>query len=119
MRKSVRATGLSAAVLAIGIGLAVTTNSPASAAETCPANKYCLYDGAGYTTLIVSSDERLVRWIGATANDRVSSIVNNTNDPLHLFKDVNWEKPNGSVEPHTKVVLLPSQNNNISSYYLY
>jgi hypothetical protein len=119
MRRSLRAAGVAIATTALGLSLVVTTTSPASAAEPCPAGKYCLYDGADYTKLLVTSDTKLVRWIGAPANDKVSSIVNNTDNPLNLFKNVDWDGVDGIVAPHSKLVLWPSQNNNLSSYYLY
>ena len=119
LRTFLRAAALTAAAAAIGSCLTVAASSPASAATTCPAGKYCLYDGADYTTLLVTSDTRLVTWIGAANNDKVSSIINNTASPLNLFKDVNWDGPAGYVAPHSKAVMLPVQNNNVSSYYLY
>ncbi|MDQ1647115.1 MAG: hypothetical protein QOJ50_3299 [Cryptosporangiaceae bacterium] len=119
MRTFLRAAALTAAAVAIGSGLTVAASSPASAAAACPAGKYCLYDGADYTKLLVTSDTRLVTWIGAANNDKVSSVVNNTDSPLNLFKDVNYAGAEGNVAPHSKAVLVSFQNNNLSSYYLY
>jgi hypothetical protein len=119
VRTFLRTAALTAAAAAIGACLTVAVSAPAAAATACPAGKYCLYDGADYTKLLVTSDTRLVRWIGAPANDKVSSIVNNTDSPLNLFKNVDWDSPAGYIAPHSKAVLLPVQNNNLSSYYLY
>ncbi|MEV6235720.1 peptidase inhibitor family I36 protein [Lentzea sp. NPDC051838] len=117
---------LIAAAAAVVAGLAVTTVPNAAAAPNCPDGKYCLYDGAGYTGRLVVSDTMIVRRMPPRADDRVSSIINNTDMDLHVFVDPDlsgfgWQDFNGIVRRGAKASLAkPSWNDNkLSSYFLY
>jgi hypothetical protein len=116
LRRLVAAT---AATAMAGLGL-IATGSPASAAPVpCPAGKYCLYDNPDYTGLLVASDSRWEPWIGAALNDRVSAVVNNGSETLHLFKHVDMDGPNGSIQAGERYVFTGQFDNQVSSYYLY
>lgn len=115
-----------AAAFTAAVSLTTMAVPDASAAETCPINKYCLYDGPDYTNRLIVSDDPYVEWIGHQANDRVSSIVNNTDLDLEVFPDVNfggwsWQDFNGIVFRHSRISLAkPKTNDNkVSSYFLY
>ncbi|TWP53933.1 hypothetical protein FKR81_04040 [Lentzea tibetensis] len=111
---------------AVAAGLAVAVAPGASAAPSCPDGRYCLYDGADYTGRLVVSDRMVVRRMAPRADDRVSSIINNTGMDLHLFQDPDlngfgWQDINGIVRRGAKVSLAtPRPNDNtLSSYFLY
>lgn len=115
-----------AAALTAALGFTTVVSPDASAAETCPIDKYCVYDGPDYTNRLIVSEDPFVEWIGHRANDKASSIVNNTNLDLEVFPDVNfggfsWENFDGIVHRHSRVSLArPTVNDNkVSSYFLY
>jgi hypothetical protein len=119
MRRTVRSAVAIAAVTATA-GLGLVAAGPASAAPaTCPTGKYCLYDGANYTDLLIATDARWVEWIGAAYNDRVSSVINNSGETLHLFKHANMDGVNGSFTSGTRYSFTGQFDNTVSSYYLY
>ncbi|SFR28704.1 Peptidase inhibitor family I36 [Lentzea waywayandensis] len=110
---------------AVAAGVAVTTVPNAAATPNCPDGKYCLYDGADYTGRLVVSDTMIVRRMPPRADDRVSSIINNTGMDLHLFVDPDlngfgWQDFNGIVRRGAKVSLARprSNDNKLSSYFL-
>jgi hypothetical protein len=120
MRRTVRrAVAFTAATAAAGLGLLVAGPPAAAAPAPCPAGKYCLYDNPDFTNPLVVSNERWVSWIGAPANDRVSSVVNNSGETLHLFKHVDMDGPNGSIQDGARYTFTGQFDNQISSYYLY
>jgi hypothetical protein len=122
MRHTVRRAVAFAATTAVaGLSFMVTGPSAAAAAPpaACPAGKYCLYDNPDYTNPLVVSSERWVAWIGAPKNDRVSSVINNSGETLHLFKNVDMDGPNGSILNGGRISFTGQFDNQISSYYLY
>jgi hypothetical protein len=120
MRRVVRrVVAVAAALTTAGLGLVVADSPAVAAPVACPAGKYCLYDNPDYTKLLVASDALWVSWIGAASNDRVSSVINNTGQALHLFKDVDMQGPNGSISEGQRYSFTGQFDNKISSYYLY
>jgi hypothetical protein len=114
-----RVVAVAAAIAATGSGLVVAHPASASAPPACPADMYCLYDNADYTEPLVVANERSVVWIGSSLNDRVSSVINNSGETLHLFKHVNLDGPNGSIRDGQRIVFTGRFDNQISSYFLY
>jgi hypothetical protein len=108
-----------AATAMAGLGLAVTGSPAAAAPADCPVGKYCLYDNANYTDLLIATDSRWEPWIGAALNDRVSSVVNNGPETLHLFKHIDMDGPNGSIRAGQSYAFTGQFDNQVSSFYLY
>ncbi|TXS66104.1 hypothetical protein EAO69_30245 [Streptomyces sp. me109] len=84
-----------AGLLAVG-GIAIGAPS-ASAAATCPQTKLCVYENYGFTGSMaiieglsqprskVTDFRSLHFYNGTPVNDRISSVVNNTNTTVLLF----------------------------------
>ncbi|MFJ8959011.1 peptidase inhibitor family I36 protein [Lentzea sp. NPDC102401] len=81
-------------------GLAVTAATNAVAEPNCPDGKYCLCVGADRTGRLVVSDTMIVRRMPSRADDRASSIINNTGmDLTAVFEQVLVEAAGGRLEP--------------------
>ncbi|MEK8145732.1 peptidase inhibitor family I36 protein [Streptomyces sp. M10(2022)] len=73
----------------------------------------CLFDGADFTGLL---DNR-APWTGelpADKNDKISSIINNSDMRLFLFADKNFKGDWFEVGPHQTWVASPEWDNRIS-----
>ncbi|WP_073836880.1 peptidase inhibitor family I36 protein [Micromonospora sp. CB01531] len=120
------ATGILATVLAVG-GVVALGAQPASAAYVCANNQVCFYEGANYSgTAFVPQElsnssnsvpdfRYRVFTNGTNANDRVSSIVNNTGWSLAVYRDVWFGGDHLIVPPYTRTNLSWPYDNEISS----
>ncbi|MFJ3762844.1 peptidase inhibitor family I36 protein [Streptomyces sp. NPDC090080] len=88
---------LGAATVALVASLSVGAPE-ADAAAACPANAVCFYESADFHGSMYqlpasghASDFLKARFYNGTGvNDRVSSIINNTNYKVHIYKDVHY-----------------------------
>ncbi|MFJ3763076.1 peptidase inhibitor family I36 protein [Streptomyces sp. NPDC090080] len=124
MKKLVRNT-LTSGVMAVAAISVCTVN--AEAAASCPANAVCFYEAAdfhGSMYLMTGSEVNSFRVVnfydGSNANDRVTSIINNRNSKLGVYKDTYGGHYLGYVGANSKVGNLSSKgwDNKISSAYL-
>ncbi|MBX7267734.1 peptidase inhibitor family I36 protein [Micromonospora sp. Llam7] len=95
---------LTALVVALTTISAVTVSpQPVSAAYVCADNKVCFYDGRNYTGTVFAPQEmynnygsvpdfsRRVFTNGTNANDRTTSIINNTGWIVLAYTDVRFD----------------------------
>jgi hypothetical protein len=121
MRRSIKlAITAVAATAGVSATLAATSVAPASAAEApCPQLYVCLYDNANYTGLLWKGIFTLN--LPASADNRTSSVVNNSGASAWLFKNPNHGDVMAPIEIGIgkRQALTGSWDNAISSLYCY
>jgi hypothetical protein len=128
MRRSARRVA-AAAVAATAVSLGLTAFSLASASTPatqakavtppCPEGSICLYDENNFTRELLTTTDRVIEQLPQSADNRTSSIINNTELELFLFKDAFSVGPVGRVAAHQKWVAPADADNQITSMYLY
>ncbi|MFJ9039059.1 peptidase inhibitor family I36 protein [Streptomyces sp. NPDC102406] len=102
---------------------AAPTASAATDAATCPrpgatVAPVCVFDGADFTGLL----ENRPVWtpaLSAAKDDRISSIVNDSDYRVRVFQDKNYLGEWLEIGPHESWVATPGWDNRISSYFMY
>lgn len=123
MRK-MRTKGYGVGALA---GTLLLAAAPAASAETgadvCPRPSakvapVCVFDGADFTGLL----ENRPLWsptLPAAKDDRISSIVNDSDYRVRVFEDKNYLGAWLEIGPHESWVAPSGWNDRISSYFMY
>ncbi|CAM5282691.1 hypothetical protein SALBM135S_08671 [Streptomyces alboniger] len=124
MRAAIR-SALAFTVAAGSASLLLAGAGNAGAAEAadgvCPYSSpapICVYDGADFTGLL----ENRAVWtpqIPAAKNDRISSVINDSEYTLLLFADKNYGGDRVEIGPHQKWVAPAEWDNRVSSYAMY
>lgn len=113
-------------LLSVGLGVAATSMSTAQAAQSfapgqvaCGNTRICIYPDIGYRgNPWTWTNGSIVGFVGNAANDKGSSIVNNSNHTVRFYKDSVWGEPHVCMHPHSRISDLRSysMNDSISSF---
>lgn len=79
---------LSLTMIVVG-GIGMVATRAAHGQQACQSGQVCLYDGAGYSGMIGFASTS-TPYVGDTANDRASSVINATSGPVALHSDPNF-----------------------------
>ncbi|AYA15477.1 hypothetical protein DCW30_14805 [Streptomyces alfalfae] len=124
MRAAIR-SALVCTVAAGSFSLLLAGAGSAGAAESadavCPHSHpapVCVYDGADFTGLL----ENRAVWtpqLPAAENDRISSVINDSDYTVIMFADKNYGGESIEIGPHQKWVAPAAWDNRVSSYAMY
>jgi Peptidase inhibitor family I36 len=114
-----------ATIVALTLAAAIGIVAKARAAAVCNDGQVCLYEHQGYTGSALklgtdASDLRTMRFYNGTgANDRVSSLINNSSRTIAVCVAINYDQACRTIAPHTQVRLFDNAfNDTISSVIL-
>ncbi|MFH8609631.1 peptidase inhibitor family I36 protein [Streptomyces sp. NPDC018029] len=108
-------------------GALLLAGAPAASAvtgtEVCPrptptVTPVCVFDEADFSGLL----ENRPVWtpaLSAGKNDKISSIVNDSDYRVRVFKDANYRGEWLEIGPRQSWVATPEWDNQISSYFMY
>jgi hypothetical protein len=103
------------------------TGTPVASASTeaaaCPkphptVDPICVFDGADFTGLLENNPV----WtpaLPAGKNDKISSIINDSDYRLRVFEDNNYQGKWIEIGPHESWVASAEWDNRISGYFMY
>lgn len=104
-----KAAALTSLALAsrLAIAPAQAQASPAASAKTCPTGAFCLYENINYgggTAIFTGDDKDLTNNRfdnGHPVNDRASSMINNTQSFVELYKDIKFGTRVYTAQPNS------------------
>ena len=125
MKKAIAQTAVAVAVATAGVVLPASGAS-ADAAVQC-ANRFCLYDGSGYTgdslDFVPSAIYTNCYNLNGSSyrfDKKTSSIINNSGKGFLVFKTLDCSAANDSyIYPHSKGNMSTEWNNTIRSFIWY
>ncbi|MEU3699982.1 peptidase inhibitor family I36 protein [Streptomyces griseoviridis] len=125
MKCTAGAAMFAAALLVTGAPAASASVSAAvpANAEACPrpqptVDPICVFDGSDFTGLLENNPV----WtpaLPAGKNDRISSIINDSDYRLRVFEDNNYQGAWIEIGPHQSWVASAEWDNRISGYFMY
>ncbi|MBT2413297.1 peptidase inhibitor family I36 protein [Streptomyces sp. ISL-12] len=113
------AASFAAALLMTGASAASASTDVAACPRPTPTvAPICVFDGADFTGLL---ENRLV-WtpvLPADKNDKISSVINDSDYRLRVFEDDNYQGAWTEIGPHQSWVAPAEWDNRISGYFMY
>ncbi|MEU7467536.1 peptidase inhibitor family I36 protein [Streptomyces sp. NPDC044984] len=113
------AASFAAALLAIGAPAASASTDEGACPRPYPTvDPVCVFDGADFTGLL----ENNPAWtpaLPADKNDKISSIINDSDYRLLVFADSNYQGDWIEIGPHQSWVAPVDWDNRVSGYFMY